>query len=53
MPIVIFVVTANNVNPFFCLRDVCVKGTRNQSGWNHMVGDLRAFDKVDEIGSVF
>lgn len=49
----IFVIAANNVNSFF-LRNVGVEPRTNvKCSKDHIVWNLRVFNKVDEVGSVF
>ena len=48
----IFVITAKNVNSFF-LGNVRVERTNVKCSKDHIVGNLRVFNKVDEVGSVF
>ena len=48
----IFVIAANNVNSFI-LRNVGVERTNIKCGWNHIVWNLRVFNKIEKVGSVF
>lgn len=52
MLIVIFIIAANNINSYV-LRNVGVERTNVEYSEDHIVWNLRVFNKVDEVGGVF